>query len=105
MQKPFGALFPAEDVPAMVDYLSKRYGAERPSRASGRRVRAEDRTLARIDFSVTTTENGRNANAGQEALMCPAADAEGTLARAVAQQKELEPALPRFESAVATRLG
>ena len=37
MQKPFGALFPAEDVPAMVDYLSKEYGAERPSGASGRR--------------------------------------------------------------------
>jgi hypothetical protein len=63
MQKPFGALFPAEDVPAMVDYLSKEYGAECQSRASGLRVRAEDRTLARIDFSVTTTENGPNANA------------------------------------------
>lgn len=34
-----------------------------------------------------------------------AADAERTLARAVAQQEELEPALARFESAVATRLG
>jgi sulfite dehydrogenase len=29
MKKPFGAPFPDEDVPAMVDYLVKTYGAER----------------------------------------------------------------------------
>ena len=29
MKKPFGAQFPDEDVPAMVDYLVKTYGAER----------------------------------------------------------------------------
>ena len=28
MKKPFGALFPDEDVAAMVDYLVKNYGAE-----------------------------------------------------------------------------
>lgn len=28
MKKPFGALFPDEDIPAMVDYLSKTYGSE-----------------------------------------------------------------------------
>jgi cytochrome c5 len=31
MKKPFGAPFPAEEVPAMVDYLVKTYGAERPA--------------------------------------------------------------------------
>ncbi|MBV8666975.1 MAG: cytochrome c [Burkholderiaceae bacterium] len=29
MKKPFGAQFPDEDVPAMVDYLVKTYGAEK----------------------------------------------------------------------------
>ncbi len=29
MKKPFGATFPDADVPAMVDYLVKTYGAER----------------------------------------------------------------------------
>jgi cytochrome c5 len=29
MKKPFGATFPDEDVPAMVDYLVKTYGTER----------------------------------------------------------------------------
>ena len=29
MQKPFGAQFPDEDIPALVDYLSKTYGTER----------------------------------------------------------------------------
>jgi sulfite dehydrogenase len=28
MKKPFGAMFPDEDIPAMVDYLSKTYGSE-----------------------------------------------------------------------------
>ena len=31
MKKPFGAQFPDEDIPAMVDYLVKTYGAERSS--------------------------------------------------------------------------
>jgi sulfite dehydrogenase len=35
MKKPFGAQFPDEDVPAIVDYLSKTYGAERTAAASG----------------------------------------------------------------------
>jgi cytochrome c5 len=30
MKKPFGAPFPDEDVAAMVDYLVKTYGSERP---------------------------------------------------------------------------
>jgi cytochrome c5 len=30
MKKPFGAQFPDEDIPAMVDYLVKTYGAEKP---------------------------------------------------------------------------
>lgn len=34
MKKPFGAPFPDEDIPAMVDYLVKTYGAEAP-KASG----------------------------------------------------------------------
>lgn len=29
MKQPFGAFFPDEDIPAMVDYLVKTYGAER----------------------------------------------------------------------------
>ena len=29
MKKPFGAPFPDEDIPAMVDYLVRTYGAER----------------------------------------------------------------------------
>ncbi len=33
MKKPFGAQFPDEDVPAMVDYLTKTYGAERTAAA------------------------------------------------------------------------
>jgi sulfite dehydrogenase len=28
MKTPFGAMFPDEDIPAMVDYLSKTYGSE-----------------------------------------------------------------------------
>ena len=32
MKKPFGATFADEDIPAMVDYLSKTYGAEREVR-------------------------------------------------------------------------
>lgn len=31
MKQPFGAFFPDEDIPAMVDYLVKTYGAERPA--------------------------------------------------------------------------
>lgn len=30
MKKPFGAQFPDQDIPAMVDYLVKLYGAEQP---------------------------------------------------------------------------
>ncbi|MGO4813121.1 c-type cytochrome [Cupriavidus sp. 2MCAB6] len=33
MKKPFGAPFPDEDIPAMVDYLTKTYGAERTAYA------------------------------------------------------------------------
>ncbi|AOY94590.1 sulfite:cytochrome C oxidoreductase subunit B [Cupriavidus sp. USMAA2-4] len=33
MKAPFGAPFPEEDMPAMVDYLVKTYGAERPAGA------------------------------------------------------------------------
>lgn len=37
MKKPFGAPFPDEDIAAMVDYLVKTYGAERPATpATGR---------------------------------------------------------------------
>jgi sulfite dehydrogenase len=31
MRKPFGATFPESEIPAMVDYLVKNYGAERPA--------------------------------------------------------------------------
>lgn len=31
MKKPFGAPFPESEMPAMVDYLVKTYGAERPA--------------------------------------------------------------------------
>jgi len=31
MKKPFGAQFADEDIPAMVDYLVKTYGAEKPA--------------------------------------------------------------------------
>jgi sulfite dehydrogenase len=34
MKKPFGAQFADEDIPAMVDYLVKTYGAERPAAAA-----------------------------------------------------------------------
>jgi sulfite dehydrogenase len=34
MKKPFGAQFADEDIPAMVDYLAKTYGAERTATAS-----------------------------------------------------------------------
>jgi sulfite dehydrogenase len=33
MKKPFGAQFPDDDIPAMVDYLVKTYGAERDAPA------------------------------------------------------------------------
>ncbi|MFL6676394.1 MAG: c-type cytochrome [Massilia sp.] len=33
MKKPFGAQFPDADIPAMVDYLAKTYGAERTAQA------------------------------------------------------------------------
>ena len=33
MKKPFGAPFPDSDIPAMVDYLVKTYGAERSAAA------------------------------------------------------------------------
>ncbi|HEV7815146.1 MAG TPA: cytochrome c [Janthinobacterium sp.] len=33
MKKPFGAQFADQDIPAMVDYLAKTYGAERPAAA------------------------------------------------------------------------
>jgi hypothetical protein len=32
MKKPFGAPYPEAELPAMVDYLVKTYGAERPTR-------------------------------------------------------------------------
>jgi len=34
MKKPFGAQFPDQDIPAMVDYLVKTYGAERSASAA-----------------------------------------------------------------------
>ena len=37
MKKPFGAAFPDDDIPAMVDYLAKTYGAERPPSEPDRR--------------------------------------------------------------------
>jgi sulfite dehydrogenase len=33
MRKPFGATFPESEIPVMVDYLVKNYGAERPAGA------------------------------------------------------------------------
>jgi len=37
MKKPFGAPFPEEEIPAMVDYLVKTYGAERePSKTASK---------------------------------------------------------------------
>jgi cytochrome c5 len=39
MKKPFGAQFPDEDVPVMVDYLVKTYGAERGSAPDARKQR------------------------------------------------------------------
>jgi sulfite dehydrogenase len=33
MKKPFGAQFADEDIPAMVDYLTRTYGAEQPALA------------------------------------------------------------------------
>ena len=39
MKKPFGAQFPDEDVPAMVDYLVKTYGAERAGAADAKKPR------------------------------------------------------------------
>ena len=39
MKKPFGAPFPDEDIAAMVDYLVKTYGAERPNRSPGQQDR------------------------------------------------------------------
>ena len=35
MQKPFGAIFPEEDIEAMVEYLSRTYGAEQPQQGTG----------------------------------------------------------------------
>jgi sulfite dehydrogenase len=40
MQKPFGAIFPDEDIAAMVDYLSRTYGAEQPQQRTGRAAAA-----------------------------------------------------------------
>jgi sulfite dehydrogenase len=37
MKDPFGAPFRESDIPAMVDYLAKTYGAEREAVAEGRR--------------------------------------------------------------------
>ena len=34
MKKPFGAPFPDDDIPAIVDYLVRTYGAERPQATS-----------------------------------------------------------------------
>ena len=39
MKKPFGAQFPDEDVPAMVDYLVKTYGVERGDAAGAKKQR------------------------------------------------------------------
>lgn len=36
MKKPFGAQFDDADIPAMVDYLVKTYGNERPGAAAGK---------------------------------------------------------------------
>ena len=37
MKKPFGALFPDEDMAAMIDYLVKTYGAERAGSSGARK--------------------------------------------------------------------
>jgi hypothetical protein len=37
MKKPFGAQFADADIPAMVDYLAKTYGAERTAMSAGAR--------------------------------------------------------------------
>ena len=39
MKKPFGAQFPEEDIPALVDYLSKTYGTERAPAAQAAPVK------------------------------------------------------------------
>jgi sulfite dehydrogenase len=36
MKTPFGATFADEDIPGMVDYLAKTYGAERAATAAGK---------------------------------------------------------------------
>jgi cytochrome c5 len=46
MKKPFGALFPDEDIPAMVDYLARTYGAERTAPAAGRGALPRDENRA-----------------------------------------------------------
>jgi hypothetical protein len=36
MRKPFGATFPEAEIPAMVEYLVKTYGVERPAGAAAK---------------------------------------------------------------------
>ncbi|MDW3687743.1 cytochrome C552 [Cupriavidus sp. CV2] len=60
MKKPFGAPFADEDIPAMVDYLTKTYGAERTAYAAAPAVQAAPATIAggSHDPQTLLTANG-----------------------------------------------
>ncbi|GAB7542684.1 SorB family sulfite dehydrogenase c-type cytochrome subunit [Cupriavidus sp. CuC1] len=60
MKKPFGAPFADEDIPAMVDYLTKTYGAERTAYAAAPAVQAAPATIAggSHDPQALLTANG-----------------------------------------------
>jgi sulfite dehydrogenase len=63
MKKPFGAMFPDEDIPAMVEYLARTYGAERTAPATGRGALPRDEhlpaTATRPPAPARPTSRGR----------------------------------------------
>jgi sulfite dehydrogenase len=60
MKKPFGAQFPDDDIPAMVDYLVKTYGAERAATPPVAQRVADNSTGAPSDSKLLAQSTGKH---------------------------------------------
>ena len=74
MKKPFGAQFADEDVPAMVDYLVKTYGAERGAAATMAAVAKPATAIAATVAPAATGKDAKTLLAANGCMACHAID-------------------------------
>lgn len=67
MKKPFGAQFPDADIPDMVDYLVKTYGAERGGAAPAAKAAAMPAATAQTAGAIAAIEHAPGSVASRQA--------------------------------------